>query len=178
MPDSFIRKIAPVKLTGSHQKHNPISSGGRFTRTTAGIRNQMPNVLIRKLADTEYVRSAVADRADLSAFKEKPTPRILFGLSVIAFSYLIGWPVITALGVLSVYLHQPMIVAAGGPIMYLVSHLTFIVGAYFAGAKYTRVLMRWLTRIAMERLTGGAVYRADPSAACTCPRKLTDRRSR
>lgn len=138
----------------------------------------MPNAFVRKLAETEYVRSAVADRADLSAFKEKPTPRILFGLCIIAFSYLIGWPVITFLGVLSLYLHEPMIVAVGGPVMYAMSHLTFIVGAYFAGAKYTRALMRWLTRIAMERLTGGVLYTAESSAARTYIKKLTDRRSR
>ena len=138
----------------------------------------MLNAFIRKLADTEYVRSAVADRADLSAFKEKPTPRVIFGLCVIAFSYLIGWPVITVLGVISIYLHQPMIVAAGGPLMYAMSHLTFIAGAYFAGAKYTRALMRWLTRIAMERLTGGVGRIDDPSAACTCTQKLSNRRPR
>lgn len=138
----------------------------------------MPNAFIRKLADTEYVRSVIADRADLSAFKEKPTPRIIFGLCVIAFSYLIGWPIITALGVLSVYLHEPMIVAVGGPIMYLVSHLTFIVGAYFAGARYTRALLRWLTRIAMERLMGGVVYSTERPAAGAYGKNLTDRRPR
>lgn len=138
----------------------------------------MLNAVVKKLAETEYVRSAIADRADLSAFKEKPTPRIIFGLCVIAFSYLIGWPVITALGVLSVYLHEPMIVAVGGPVMYGLSHLTFIVGAYFAGARYTRALLRWLTRISMERMMGGVVYSTKPPAAGAYGKNLTDRRPR
>ena len=122
----------------------------------------MTKALIRKLSETEYVRGAIADRADLSAFRERPTPRIIFGLCIIGLSYTIGWPAIAALGAISVYLHKPVIVAVGGPVMYGLSHLTFMVGAYFAGAKYTRVFMRWLTRIAMERLTGASPP-VDPS---------------
>lgn len=122
----------------------------------------MPKALIRKLAETEYVRSAITDRANLSAFRERPTPRIIFGLCIIGLSYTIGWPAIAALGAISVYFQKPVIVAVGGPVMYGLSHLTFTVGAYFAGAKYTRVFMRWLTRVAMERLLG-APPPADPS---------------
>lgn len=129
----------------------------------------MTKALIRKLAETEYARCAIADRADLSAFRERPTLRIIFGLCIIALSYTIGWPAIAALGAISVYFQKPVIVAVGGPVMYGLSHLTFMVGAYFAGANYTRVFMRWLTRVAMERLSG-APPPVDPSVE-TAPRQ-------
>lgn len=138
----------------------------------------MLNTFVRKLAETEYVRDAITDRADLSVFNERPTPRIIFGLSVIGVSYIIGWPVITALGMLSVYLHEPIILAVGGPVIYLISHLTFIVGAYFAGAKYTRALIRWLTRITMERLMGGVAYSTESAAEGAYAKNRPDQRSR
>ena len=45
----------------------------------------------------------MADKADLSAFKKKPTLRVLLGVSAIGFSYVIGWPAIVALGAFSIY---------------------------------------------------------------------------
>ena len=99
----------PVKLTGSYKKFNPFQPGPVLSKRALEKEKNMPNPFVRKLAETEYVRNAIAERADLSVFNERPTPRIIFGLCVIGGSYIIGWPVITALGVLSVYLHQPMI---------------------------------------------------------------------
>lgn len=116
----------------------------------------MSNVLVRKLAETEFVRSAIAEQADLSVFKQRPTPRVIFGLCIIGFSYIIGWPAIAGLGMLSIYLQKPLIVAIGGPVLYGLSHLTFMIGTYFAGALYTRVFIRWLTRVIVERFIGSA----------------------
>lgn len=138
----------------------------------------MPNVLLRKLSETEYVRGAIAERADLSVFRERPTPRIIFGLAVIGFSYIIGWPLISVLAALSMYLGKPMILAVGGPVSYGLSHLVFILGMYFAGAKYTRVFMRWLTRIAMERLMGKPRPTEEKPPASAYPDELTDPKSR
>lgn len=108
--------------------------------------------LTRKLLAREYVRSAIRDRADLSAFRERPTPRIVAGLVVIGLSYCIGWPVIGLLGILAVWWETPLLVAVGGPVMYGLSHLVFILGFYLAGAKYTHVFMRWATRTGVEKL--------------------------
>ena len=59
--------------------------------------------IIKRIAETNFVRSAMADKADLSAFKKKPTLRVLLGVSAIGFSYVIGWPAIVALGAFSIY---------------------------------------------------------------------------
>ncbi len=108
--------------------------------------------ILNRIANSDYVRSALNDKADLSAFKEKPSVRIILGVSAILFSYIISWPAIGALGALSVYLNNPLLVVIGGPALYGLSHLVFIFGMYLAGAKYSKIFLRWATRIAMEKL--------------------------
>lgn len=108
--------------------------------------------IVLKIGAMDYVRTAIEDQADLSAFKQKPTPVVLAGVFAIGFSYVIGWPAIAALGILSVKLHNPWIVAVGGPITYGLSHLVFILGMYLSGAKYSLIFFRWLTRVTMVKL--------------------------
>jgi hypothetical protein len=110
--------------------------------------------LLYRISETRYVRSAIADRADLTAFKQKPTQRIIIGLIVIAISYMIGWPAVGALGILSVYIQEPLVLIIGGPLIYGLSHLVFILGMCLAGAEHTRVFFRWATRVSMEKLIG------------------------
>ena len=107
--------------------------------------------IIKKIAETRYVRSAIEDQADLSAFKEKPSLQIIVGLSVMGFSYIIGWPAISALGIVSVYLNKPLLIAIGGPLLYGLSHLVFMLGMYLAGYNYTKIFLRWATRVAVEK---------------------------
>ena len=107
---------------------------------------------IVKMSELAYVRSAILDQADLSAFKEKPTVTVLLGVFAIAFSFVLGWPTIAALGIVSVKLHNPWIVAVGGPLAYGLSHLVFLLGMYLSGAKYSLIFLRWLTKISMEKL--------------------------
>ena len=107
--------------------------------------------IIKRIAETNFVRSAMADKADLSAFKKKPTARVLLGLSTIGVSYLLGWPAIAALGAFSIYVDRPLLIVIGGPLLYGLSHLVFIGGMYLAGAKYTRIFFRWATRVTMEK---------------------------
>ncbi len=109
--------------------------------------------IIKKFAETRYARSAIEDKADLSAFKKKPSARVVLGISTIAFSYIIGWPAVGALGMLSIYLEKPLIVAIGGPLTYGLSHLVFMLGMYLAGADYARIFLRWATRVTVEKLT-------------------------
>ena len=107
---------------------------------------------ILKIANTGFVRSAIDEQADLSAFKGKPTPLVLAGILCIAFSFILGWPAVGALGVLSVKLHNPWIAAVGGPLVYGFSHLVFLLGMYLSGAVYSMIFLRWLTRVSMEKL--------------------------
>ena len=106
---------------------------------------------IKRICETGYVRSAIKDKADLSAFKEKPSIRTILGVSAIGFSYIIGWPAISALGALAVYLNRPWLIVIGGPLLYGLSHLVFLLGMYLAGANYTKIFLRWATRMAVEK---------------------------
>ena len=107
--------------------------------------------IINRISETEYVRSAIKDQAELSAFKEKPSIRTIAGVSAIGFSYIIGWPAISALGALAVYLNRPWLIVIGGPLLYGSSHLVFLLGMYLAGANYTKIFLRWATRMAVEK---------------------------
>lgn len=103
--------------------------------------------LVAKLVDLPFFRKALEDNADLSAFKGKPSLRIICGVSSIAASYIVGWPLITFLGVVAVHYRRPMIAIVGGPLAYLFSHLVFLFGMYLAGARYSYIFMRWLARV-------------------------------
>jgi hypothetical protein len=111
---------------------------------------------IRRIANTRYVRSAIEEQADLSAFKEKPTPLVLMGVSAIIVSFIIGWPAVAAFGFLAVKFNNPWIAAIGGPLTYGLSHLVFLLGMYLSGTVYTLMLLRWLTRVTMEKLLAWA----------------------
>jgi hypothetical protein len=124
-----------------------VAPTGRQNRTT-----RMTSRIIKKFAATPYVRDVISEKADLSAFKQKPTARILFGVFLIAFSYVIGWPAVAALAALATYLRKPLIAIIGGPLTYGLSHLVFMAGMYLAGAKYSAIFLRWATRIVMEKL--------------------------
>jgi len=113
-------------------------------------------ISILKVGSIGQVQSAIEEQADLSAFREKPTPMVLLGVFAIVMSFVIGWPAVAALGLLAVRLHNPWIVAVGGPVTYGLSHLVFLFGMYLSGAKYTVIFFRWLTRITMERLLAWA----------------------
>ncbi len=111
---------------------------------------------IIKISAIDYVRTAILEQADLSAFKEKPSPAVLIGVFSVCFSFIIGWPAVAALGFLSIKLHNPWIVAVGGPVTYGLSHLVFLFGMYLSGAKYSLIFLRWLTRVSVERLLAWA----------------------
>ncbi|MFZ7125802.1 MAG: hypothetical protein ACOWWM_06570 [Desulfobacterales bacterium] len=102
--------------------------------------------LVSRLAETRFVRSALEDEADLSAFRKPPSLKVIAGVSAILLSYLIGWPLIGLLGAVAVYHEQPMIVAVGGPLAYGLSHLVFLLGMVLAGAQYSRIFLRWAAR--------------------------------
>ena len=108
--------------------------------------------LVQRISRTGYVRSAIEDDAGLECFRQKPTPRIIWGLVVIGISYTIGWPAVGLLGILSAAWEQPLLVVVGGPIVYGLSHLTFMVGAWLAGAEHAKAFLRWATRVAVLRL--------------------------
>ena len=110
--------------------------------------------IIKRISETRYVRSAIEDKADLSAFKEKPSIRVIAGVSAICFSYVIGWPAISALGAFALCVDRPWLIAVGGPVLYGLSHLVFLLGMYLAGYDYTKIFLRWATRVVVQKWLG------------------------
>ncbi|HHD56565.1 MAG TPA: hypothetical protein ENK89_02660 [Desulfobulbaceae bacterium] len=104
------------------------------------------------LAQKDFVRKAMDEEADLSAFKERPSLRIIAGVSAILLSYVIGWPAVALIGVIAAKLHEPWLAAIGCPLIYGLSHVVFILGMYLAGATYSMIFLRWLTRVGVEKL--------------------------
>jgi hypothetical protein len=129
--------------------------------------------LIKRICRIRYVRCAIEEKADLSAFQKKPTPRMIAGIAAMAISYIIGWPAVSALGVIAIYLDKPLILAIGGPLTYGLSHLVFILGMYLAGVAYVRVFFRWLTRIGMEKLLARFSV-SIPEPGRVCPPKQSE----
>ena len=114
--------------------------------------------IAKYLVNISFIFNAIEAESDLKAFKEKPSREIfiknIIAVFLILFSYVIGWPVIILLGVISVYFKKPLIVIIGGPVAYGISHLVFTAGMYLAGARYAMIFLRWFTRLALEKFIG------------------------
>ncbi len=125
--------------------------------------NMMPGAGIRarivtRLVQVRFVREALEEKTDLSSLRAKPTPRVWVGLGLIGFSYIIGWPAVGLLAVISYRLREPLIVVVGGPVAYGLSHLVFLAGSWFAGSYYAAIFLRWATRKVIENLSQGLEF--------------------
>ena len=123
---------------------------------------QLCKKCILRVAATAFVQSAITERANLTAFHEKPTPRVLIGIFSIGLSFLLGWPAVAALGVLSLHWQTPWILAIGGPLTYGFSHLVFLLGMYLSGTVYSLIFCRWLARVTVERCLAWAAVEQHP----------------
>lgn len=94
------------------------------------LRRKIADYLIKKKSIIRLMEKPV----DLSEFRERPTRRMIFGWFLMAFSYVIGWPAITGISVIAVWYKEPLIAVIGGPLMYAVSCLVFLLGAWLARA--------------------------------------------
>jgi hypothetical protein len=75
----------------------------------------------------------------------------MIGLSLILLSYVICWPAIGVLGAISLHTKEPLILTVGGPLMYGVSHLVFLIGIYFAGRDYALAYLKRAKKALKER---------------------------
>jgi len=107
--------------------------------------------IAQKLANTKFGITAVQEKADLSAFKQRPFFRVIMGIILMGISYIIGLPAISALGVIAYKLDIPLLFFAGGPVLFVVSHLVFLLGLYFAGANYTKIFLMRMVRRMIEK---------------------------
>ena len=107
--------------------------------------------LINRLFRMRFVQEAMVERTTLASLRVKPTPRVWTGLWLIALSYVIGWPAVGLLALISFHMGEPLIVAIGGPITYGLSHLVFMAGFYLAGSHYASIFLRWVAWRTMEK---------------------------
>ena len=105
-----------------------------------------------RVAKTKFASRAIKERADLSAFKEKPTAKNFLGIFLMCCSYIIGWPAVGLIGAISIYRQEPILIIIGGPLLLITAHLVFLAGMYLAGGKYVMVFFRWATRATLEKL--------------------------
>jgi hypothetical protein len=120
-------------------------------------------------ARKQYCKTAILEHADLSVIKEKPTPSMVIGLILIAVSYAIGLPAVVALGILAVWVKKPLVLIIGGPVIYTISTILFILGIKMAGTKYFRVFCRWMVRVVLEKILGEEVrVLAEPGVENKC----------
>ena len=112
--------------------------------------------IIRKIANgiaqTKFASKAINERADLSAFKQRPTARNFLGIFLMFCSYIIGWPAVGLIGALSIYWREPLLIIIGAPLCLITAHLIFLLGLYLAGGEYVMIFVRWATRITLEKL--------------------------
>ena len=101
----------------------------------------------RYLAGKKFIQKIMEKPADLSEFKERPTPRLICGLILMVLSFIMGWPAIAALSVLAVWWQEPLIFVIGGPTTYALSYVVFIIGAWMARAPH---YMNTLTRYSLQ----------------------------
>jgi hypothetical protein len=127
--------------------------------------------LVQKIAQTAYVRSAIEENANLDSLKQKPTPRMVWGLVIIGISYIIGWPMVGLLGMLAVVLNEPLVAIVGGPVTYGLSHLIFMLGAWLAGAEHARTFLRWAARVVVAKLTPDTPSVQTPEDTKSCAAK-------
>ena len=134
--------------------------------------------LMARLATSRFVRDALMKEEDPATIASKPTPRIWMGLGLIGLSYIIGWPAVGLLAWISYHLKEPLIVVAGGPVTYGLSHVVFWIGLYCAGTPYIRPLLQWAARRLVKRLEASSSEGNPPKVFATSFRKEQSGRMR
>ena len=102
--------------------------------------------MARRLALTKFGQKALTQPDGLNILKQKPATRVYGGLALMALSFLTGLPVLAFLTYLSVKMSKPMIIAVGGPVVFILVHLMFGVGVYLAGQNYAMKALLWATK--------------------------------
>jgi hypothetical protein len=103
------------------------------------------------LAQTKFGQRSLTKPDGLSILKQQPRMLVYVGLVLLAMSYLIGLPALAFLIYLSVKLNKPMIIAVGGPFIFLLVHIMFGMGVYLAGRNYAVEVLHWVTRRFLQK---------------------------
>jgi hypothetical protein len=101
--------------------------------------------MARRLARTKFGQKALTQPDGLGILKQKPTTRVYGGLALMAISFS-GMPALAFLTYLSVKMSKPMIIAVGGPVVFILVHIMFGGGVYLAGQNYAIKALFWATK--------------------------------
>lgn len=100
-------------------------------------------VIASRLARTGFGQKALAQDPDLEVFKQRPSPRVKWGLLIMGLSFLIPWPSMALVAYLAYLWEQPWALLAGAAVVVVVAHLVFVAGVLVAGGNYLLSLLRW-----------------------------------
>jgi hypothetical protein len=106
------------------------------------------------LFKTAFVQNVLSKDVNLECFKNRPSMRVKVGITLILFSYIVGWPAVGLLGIISFYLGKIFILIIGGPLIYGISHLLFFIGVFLAGKEYAQSLLNWTMKAFFEKCFG------------------------
>lgn len=126
----------------------------------------------RRLAKLSIVKTAIDERANLDAFKQAPSWRIVVGVGLIAMSFVVGWPGVIGSGWLAIHLRDPLYLLLGGPLCYGLSWVVWGLGMAIAGPdnlRYARILLRWGLRKLALALDGAPTDDSDPKGSLAGP---------
>ncbi len=104
-----------------------------------------------KLEQTKFGQKSLTKPDGLSILKQQPGARVYVGLVLLVMSFLISLPVLAFLTYLSVKLTTPIIIAVGGPVVFLLVHIMFGVGVYLAGNNYALEMLHWATKRFLQK---------------------------
>ena len=104
-----------------------------------------------RLAQTRFGQNSLAKPDKLSLFKQNPGLKFYIGLVLIALSFLISLPALAFLSYLSVELSKPLIIAVGGPAVFLFVHIMFAAGVYLSGKNYAAEILQHVTKRFLQK---------------------------
>lgn len=105
----------------------------------------------RSLAQTKFGQKSLTKPDGLSILKQQPGTRVYIGLILMAMSCFISLPAVAFLSYLAVKLSQPMTIAVGGVVVFLLVHIIFGVGVYLAGQNYAVEVLQLATKRFLQK---------------------------
>jgi hypothetical protein len=104
------------------------------------------------LLKKEFIQNLLKEEVDLRCLRKRPAMQVIIGIGLVLFSYILGWPTIALVGTISIYIGEPLILIIGGPAVYGLSHLVFLLGMYLAGKEYATVFFKWFVKVVFEKI--------------------------
>lgn len=103
------------------------------------------------LGQTKFGQKSLAKPDELVIFKKNPGLKFYTGLVLIALSFLISLPTLALLSYLAMELNKPLIIAIGGPGVFIFVHIIFALGVYLSGKNYALEILQWVIKRFLQK---------------------------